>query len=283
MPTKKVKTDENDAEKENIKPTEEVKIDLLSTRPKLDLKTAIFAMDLFKTIYVPGIVIGFEVEDPIYLVKYFCGREERLGRKYVHSPEDKEFYSLTTISLKNVLNSTQNVMIRPFNKHNIVKMIEDGRDEMMKILKGELESERDLNFLSGIQRRSIMNSGNRPGPFTLEEYNFLLEYFPNVLIPSLLKNDVKLQSILAKRFDKTGSSLDHLLRQYSYLVLVPEFTIRRILKIDETVKNYTEANEKFLNDLEAYDGATGNFINYLYSKKEMYQYAYREKRSALQE
>ena len=125
-----------------------------------------------------------------------------------------------------------------------------------------------------------MNSENSPGPFTLEEYNFLLEYFPQVLIPSLIRDEMP---FLEKRFEKTGPALNHLLRQYSYLVLVPEFTIRHILKIDEKVNTYEEANEKYLNDSKAYDGATGNFINYLYSKKEMYQYAYRERRSTLQE
>ena len=50
--------------------------------------------------------------------------------------------------------------------------------------------------------------------------------------------------MLEKRFEKTGSSLDQLLRHYAHLVLVPEFTVRRILKIDLTVKTYEEANEK---------------------------------------
>ena len=236
----------------------------------------------FNNIYVPGIITESESETGLYSVKFYCGRIETIGRKFVHSPEDKEFYMLTTISLKKVSES-KSVMIRLFDKNNIIKLIQDGKDEMVKILKGDLESRRDATFLSGIQRRSAMNSENSPGPFTIEEYNFLLEYFPDVLIPKLLREDTELLPILEKRFEKTGNSLNHLLRQYSYLVLVPEFTVRHILKIDETVKTYDEADKKFLKDLKAYDETTGNFINYLYSKKEMYQYAYRERRSALQE
>ena len=287
-PAKKAKTKENEEEKENLKSKADFKdkaVDLLAIRSKLDINTAVFAMDFFNNIYVPGIVKNYKYDSKkqeLYSVRLYCGREELLGRKHIHSPDDKEFYTLTTISLKNVLES-KNIMIRPFDKTKVVKLVEDERDVMMKLLKGELESKRDTAFFTGIQRRSTINSDNSPGPFTLEEYNFFLEYFPDVLVPKLVREDVELLAILEERFEKTGSGLEHLLRQYSYLVLIPEFTIRRILKIDKNVKTYEEANEKFLSDLKAYDDSTGNFINYLYSRKEMYQYAYRENRCSLQE
>ena len=75
----------------------------------------------------------------------------KISRKYVHSPDDKEFYSLTTIALKKVLES-KSEMIRQFNKENMIKIVEEEKEEILKILKGDLESQRDVTFFSGIQR-----------------------------------------------------------------------------------------------------------------------------------
>lgn len=281
--------EEDKENKESVKVSEpsprEKAIVSLEKRPRLDVNTAVFAMDFYENIYVPGIVIGHDEmiksgeKNCIHIVKFYTGKEEHLTRKNVHSPDDKEFYSLATISLKKV-QSSNSKMIRPFNKKEIVKTIKDGQDNLLKILTGERECKRDIDFLSGIRKRSMMNSENSPGPFTLEEYNFILEYIPNVLLPKFVNEN---DNLLEKRFEKRGEPLNHFLRQYSYFVLVPEFIVLYILKIDKSVKSYTEANDKFLNDLKAYDDQTGNFINYLYSKKEMYQYAYREKRIVAQE
>lgn len=260
---------ENEKDYENKNKDKEK--DIIDHQP-LKLNMPVFVYKIFDRKFVPGIVIDIG-EDSYYTVKCYDGELETIGRKYIYCTTDTKFYSINPVPLKTILQS-KNVMIRPFVKKNILNLVEEQKDVLIQILKGEIESERDLIFRSG--KRFSMNSENSPGPFTLEEYNFLLEHFPDILIPNLLKGDSSLRECLEKRFEKTGKSLDHLLRQYSYLVLVPEFTVRHILKIDSSVKTLEEADHKLLNNSTAYDLETGNFINYLYSKQEMYSYARRE-------
>jgi hypothetical protein len=257
----------NDVESKKLPRREEE----FNDRP-LKLDTPVFVHDLFKGKYVPGIVIEIDKNDQYYKIKCYDGEEVSIGRKYIYCTTDTNFYSITPIPLNEVI-SLENIMIRPFVKESIVNLVEEEEKVLIKILKGEIESERDLIFRSG--KRFLMNSESSPGPFTQEEYNFLLEYFPDVLIPKLLKEVVC--ELLEERFEKTGTSLNHLLRQYSYLVLVPEFVVRHILRTDSSVKTLKEANYKLLNDSKAYDKETGNFIYYLYSKQEMYRYARRER------
>lgn len=261
-------------DKENVERKKRVKFEGMRAdlEPVLSVNTAVFVTDKFKGGYVPAIIIDKTNDNNIFTVKMFDGRIEKLGRRFIFSPDDKEFYSINTVSLNKIM-STENSLIRPFEKELIVKFVDECKEELIKILKGETESERDVVFRSGIQRRSSMNNESASGPFTLEEYNFLLEYFPDEFIPSIL---TEFRNNLEERFEKTGESLDHLLRQYAYLVLVPEFIIRHILNVDDTVKTLEDANFKLLNNSNAYDVQTGNFINYLYSKQEMYQYARRE-------
>lgn len=278
-PFKRVKLEEkeNKENKKNTKNTntlkEKVNDEAIDYRP-LKLNMPVFVFNSYERKFVPGIVIDIgEDSNSYYTVKCYDGGKETIGRKYIYCTTDTKFYSINPVPLKTILQS-KNVMIRPFVKENILKLVEEQKDVLIEILKGEIESERDLIFRLG--KRFSMNSENSPGPFTLEEYNFLLEHFPDVLIPNLLKEDPLIRECLEKRFEKTGKSLDHLLRQYSYLVLVPEFTVRHILKIDSSVKTLEEADHKLLNNSTAYDLETGNFINYLYSKQEMYSYARRE-------
>lgn len=278
---KRVKVDSEEEEKENVKKTVSQTPSQSKTNKSMKLEehfdalkvnTPVFVADLYEHEIVPGIVVE-EESDSYYKIKYFDGRIETIGRRFIYCTTDSQFYSITPVPLKDVLNS-KNVMIRPFVKEKILNLIKAEEDALIKILKGEIESERDETFRSG--KRFSCNSENSPGPFTLEEYNFLLEYFPDILIPKLLESDPKLGPFLEKRFDKTGKNLNHLLRQYSYLVLVPEFIIRHILKLDSSIKTVEEANNKLLNDSTAFDQETGNFINYLYSKQDMYRYARRQ-------
>lgn len=245
----------------------------------IQIDTPVFVYDHSKYQYVPGIVIENK-DETNYAIKLYNGDILRTGRRFILCTNDTKFYSITPVSLKTILSSDK-VLVRTFVRKNILKLVEDQKDTLTKILKGEVESERDLIFRSG--KRFSLNSENSPGPFTLEEYNFYLEYFPDVLMPKILKDNSELLILLEKRFDKSGKALKHFLRQYSYLVLVPEFTVRHILNIDSSVKTLEEANEKLLNHSSAYDQETGNFINYLYSKQEMYKYARREQTSFITE
>lgn len=243
-------------------------------KPALSVNTAVFVADKYNGGHCPAIITEKDDQE-IYSVKFYDGRIEKLARRFIYSPDDKEFYSIITVPLKTVLTS-KNSLIRPFNKKSILRLVDDYKDDLIKIIKGEIECERDTFFRSGIQMRSSLNKENALGPFTLAEYNFLLEFIPDKFIPEVVLKEFR--DVLEERFEKTGKSLDHLLRQYAYLVLVPELTIRHILKIDKTVKSLKEADHKLLNNSSEYDQQTGNFINYLYSKQEMYQYARRERK-----
>ena len=271
---------EIDADKENLQVKKKRKTESSPNSSsdgwvELRPNQAVFAKDMFKGGHGPAIVIDSVTlaDDGVFVtVKMYDGRVEKLGRKFVFCPDDREFYSIKPVSLEKVT-AAENYLVRPFKKETVLKWFDECKNELIKVIRGEIESERDTSFRSGIQRRFSMNTENPLGPFTLKEYNFLLEYVPDVFIPEILKDNTY---ALTERFSKSGKSLDYLLRQYSYLVLIPEFTLRHMIRIDPGVTSLEDASKKLLTNSNAYDEQTGNSINYLYSKHEMYRYARRE-------
>ena len=200
-----------------------------------------------------------------------------MGRTNIFTADDSKFYSTRTISLNEVI-AAKGSIIRPLQKESIIGQVEEFGEDLIKILKGEIKSERDESFRSGLKRNSLLNLDNAPGPLTHKEFDFLIDYLSETFISKVLKEKYnKFDAItrLEERFGKKGDALNCLLRQYAHLVLVPELILRIIMKQDDKIKSLQEANEKLSNSNE-FDQSTGNFINYLYSKQEMYRYARRE-------
>lgn len=284
---KKAKMTSEASDKENIKldkvestnskaGAEPLVIDQVSLKPN----TGVFVKDHYNGKYVPGIIVDVpksrDNNHDIYSVKLYDGRIDNLGRKYILCPEDVDFYSVKVIPIESVLRSDKS-LVRNLNKHTLKKIVNLKKADIIGILNGSISSERDERFRSNSHSRRTLNIENPPGPFAIEEYKFLLEYFADHFVPEIINENDKLRTQVEERFEKTGKALDHLLRQYSYTVLVPEFVARRILDLDTNIKSLSEAFDKLYNDSSSFDLETGNFINYLYSKQEMYRYARRER------
>jgi hypothetical protein len=244
----------------------------LTSRVELKVNTAVFAFDFFKSVYVPAVVKErFSGADDcdLYKVEFFSGSSEQLGRKHIVCPEDSEFYSIQTVPLEEVW-----LDAKPFCESEMKKFIGRVKEDLEKILVGSEDSTWDVAFRTSSKTRASLNSCSSTGPFTRQQHNFLLEYFPEKLLPALLSKNGN-RSLCETRFGKSGDSLDHLLRQYAYLVLMPEFIVRHI----SCSENISHAASKMkLLDSSDYDLQTGNYVNYLYSKQELYRYARREQR-----
>lgn len=273
--TNKRSKNDPSAEKENEKAINVVKnseklLSALKDSARLETNTAIFAYDSYNSIYVPGIIKEYVESLNAYSVEFYNGTCEVLGRVYIVCPDDPKFYSIRTVPLQTVLKTTD----QSLSECSMLKFIDALLPELEKILLGYLESERDIAFRSSSKCRASLNSSSSTGPFTCGQHEFLLEHFSGTLLTSLLDSGNN-RSLCEKRFLKSGDALDHLLRQYAYLVLVPEFILRHIVKTESI--SVEEANLKLL-DSSCYDLKTKNYINYLYSKQEMYRYARRELR-----
>lgn len=246
------------------------------TRSELKVNTPVFVDDRFNHTYSPGIILKERnPENNLYTVKLYDGRVEILGRNYIFIQDDPEFFSINAVPLKQVA-AAENSMIRKFNEEFLFKIIEQHEDELKGVLCGDLKSQRDTIFRADYCLRSSLNSGNIPGPFTTEEYSFLIGHVPKVVVPYLLEKHSGLREKLEKRFGVDGKALDHELRQYSYVVLVPELTARYVLALDKSLNSVEEAFEKLLTNSKSFDIETGNFIDYLYSSQDMYRIARRE-------
>ena len=278
---KKIQIETELDEKENFVVKKNFKVEsvpICADQNSLKVNVGVFVKDHYNGKYVPGVVIEIPDSDSIdiYSVKLYDGRVENLGRRFILCPDDSEFYSVKVIPIESVVTSKKS-LIRKLNRNLMKSMVESKKQDLIAILEGSIFSGRHELFIANSHSRMSLNIENPPGPFSIEEHKFLMEYLADHFVPELIRTNAELREKIEVRFEKTGKALDHLLRQYSYTVLVPEFVARRILDLDASIQTISGAFEKLYNDFHSFDLETGNFIYYLYSKQDMYRYARRER------